>query len=463
MADIKWIKLATNMHDDEKMKLIDSMPNRDTIHYVWIRILLLGGKLNADGKVFLSEGKPLTAKMLAVLFSRPLEDIKIALKVLSNFGMIEIASDKVIRIVNWDKHQNIEGMERVREQNRKRVENHREKKKEEKNAAKSNKEETQEDQALEEFIDLEENQDLDESVELEKTNELERKKDYAENSIIEKNKALGKNDILENLETNEEASGNTYINDKTNITTSEAGNNSSLEIIDNNEDISKNILETDDNNCIVNKNNSNVTRNRSNVTRNRSNVTVTQQNKKEKEIENKKNKKEKKEIDKDKNIKSKKNNVFYINNKCSACDEEVSQSNLFKKHNNTKSESGEEEDINLKALELMHYHEKITGKPGGCDYVALRSAIDIHGEKMVKMAMDVGFEKNCPDIKYAIGVLKNWRRDGYPEDHMEVKKNGVRSNGKSNTADKNEFAGFKPKEPRKLTEAERKRIEANLI
>ncbi|NOV59731.1 putative phage replisome organizer [Clostridium beijerinckii] len=307
MADIKWIKLATNMHDDEKMKLIDAMPNRDTIHYVWIRILLLGGKLNANGKVFLSEGKPLTAKMLAVLFSRPLEDIKIALKVLSNFGMIEIASDKVIRIVNWDKHQNIEGMERVREQNRKRVENHREKKKEEKNAAKSNKEETQEDKVLEEFIDLEENQDLDESVELEKTNELEGKKDYSKNSTIEENKALGKNDILENLETSEEASGNTYINDKTNITTSEAGNNITVEIIDNNEDISNNILETDDNNCIVTKNNSN-------VTQNKCNVTVTQQNKKEKKN---KNKKEKKEIDKDKNIEGKKNNGFDINRGCS--------------------------------------------------------------------------------------------------------------------------------------------------
>ncbi|NRT35157.1 putative phage replisome organizer [Clostridium beijerinckii] len=434
MADIKWIKLATNMHDDEKMKLIDAMPNRDTIHYVWIRILLLGGKLNANGKVFLSEEKPLTAKMLAVLFSRPLEDIKIALKVLSNFGMIEIDSNKVIRIVNWDKHQNIEGMERVREQNRKRVENHREKKKEEKNAAKSNKEETQEDQILEEHIDLETNQDLNENVELEERNNLERKKDYSRNSSIEENKALGKNDILENWGVREEISEDTAIDDKSNTVTNTAN------IIS--------IMETSDNNCTV--------------TKNTSNVTVTQQNKKE--IENKKkNKKEKKEIDKDKNIEGKKNTGFDINNKGSAYDEEVSQSNLFKKHNNTKSESGEEEDINLKALELMHYHEKITGKPGGCDYVALRSAIDIHGEKMVKMAMDVGFEKNCPDIKYAIGVLKNWRRDGYPEDNMEVKKNGVRSNRKSNTADKNEFAGFKPKEPRKLTEAERKRIEENLI
>ena len=59
MADMKWIKLAINMHEDEKMKLINAMPGRDTIHYIWIRLLLLGGKLNANGEIFLSEGKPL--------------------------------------------------------------------------------------------------------------------------------------------------------------------------------------------------------------------------------------------------------------------------------------------------------------------------------------------------------------------------------------------------------------------
>lgn len=421
MADIKWIKLATNIHDDEKMKLIDAMPKMDTIHYVWIRILLLGGKLNANGKFFLEEGKPLTAKMLAVLFSRPLEDIKIALKVLSNFGMIEIASDKVIRIVNWDKHQNIEGMERVREQNKKRAETHREKKKLDKKAAKSNNEETYEEEVLEEDTDLEENEDL------------------KVNNDLEENKDLYENEPVENLETSEEASANTVIDDKTNTVTNETNIN--------------NIPEADDNNC-------NITKNTNNVTQNESNVIVTEENKKEIEKKNK-SKKEKREIDKDKNIESYKNNSSNVNNKSSTCDEEVSQSNLFE-DNNTKNQCADD-DINLKAMELMQYHEKITGKVGGCDYVALRSAIDIYGEKRVKMAMDVGFERNCPDIKYAIGVLKNWKREGYPKDDREVKKNGVRSTGKSNSGDKNEFAGFKPKEPRKLTEAERKRIQANLI
>ncbi|MBC2460352.1 phage replisome organizer N-terminal domain-containing protein [Clostridium beijerinckii] len=441
MADIKWIKLATCMPDDEKMKLIDAMKERDTIHYVWIRILLLGGKLNANGEIFLSEGKPLTSKMLAILFSRPLEAIKLALRVLSKFGMIEIAPDKVIRIVNWDKYQNIEGMEKVREQNRKRAETHREKKKWEKKAGKSDAQEGYEGEVLEESITFNENEELEE------TNDLEQKKNSSEgNYSPEENKALDENATLENLETSEEAS--------TNTDTDEAASDISSEIANNNEDISNSIIETADNNCIV-------TKNISNVTQNKNNVTVTQQNKKE--IENKKkNKKEKKEIDKDRNTESKKNTCD-LNNKSSTCDEDVSQSSLFEQHNNTKSESVEEDDINLKAIELMQYHEKITGKPGGCDYVALRSAIDLYGEKWVKKAMDVGFQKNCPDINYAIGVLKNWKRDGCPEDNVEVKKNGFRGTRKSNTADKNEFAGFKPKEPRKLTEAERKRIEANLI
>ena len=35
----------------------------------------------------------------------------------------------LLKLSNWDKHQNIQGMERVREQTKRRVENHRERKK----------------------------------------------------------------------------------------------------------------------------------------------------------------------------------------------------------------------------------------------------------------------------------------------------------------------------------------------
>ena len=126
IADIKWIKITTDMFDDEKIKLIDAMPERDTIHYVWIRLLVQAGKTNTNGYIFLSENIPFTEEMLATIFNRPLNTIRLALNTLVTFKMIEIEDDKLIRIVNWGKHQNIEGMDKIREQNRLRKQKQRE-------------------------------------------------------------------------------------------------------------------------------------------------------------------------------------------------------------------------------------------------------------------------------------------------------------------------------------------------
>ncbi|MDP4174169.1 MAG: phage replisome organizer N-terminal domain-containing protein [Bacteroidota bacterium] len=129
MAELKWIKITLNMFDDEKIKLIDAMPERDTIHYVWIRLLVQAGKTNANGFIYLNENIPYTDEMLSTIFNRPLNTIRLALKTLRDFGMIEIDINNFIKICNWEKHQNIEGMERVREQNRLRKQKQREREK----------------------------------------------------------------------------------------------------------------------------------------------------------------------------------------------------------------------------------------------------------------------------------------------------------------------------------------------
>lgn len=126
MAEIKWIKITTNMFDDEKIKLIDAMPERDTIHYIWIRLLVQAGKTNANGYIFLNENVPYTEEMLSTIFNRPLNSVRLALQTLSNFAMIEIADNNLIKICNWEKHQNVEGMDKVREQNRLRKQKQRE-------------------------------------------------------------------------------------------------------------------------------------------------------------------------------------------------------------------------------------------------------------------------------------------------------------------------------------------------
>lgn len=79
------------------------------------------------------------------------------------------------------------------------------------------------------------------------------------------------------------------------------------------------------------------------------------------------------------------------------------------------------------------------------------------------MAIDKAIESGKSDFNYINGILKNWKREGYPNEKEEVKVNGGKRNIKGNTADKNEFAGFKPKKPKQLTEEQRKKIEADLI
>ncbi len=129
MGEITWIKLKTEMFSDEKIRLIESMPEADTILIIWIKLLVQAGKTNANGYIFLNDNVPFTAEMISTLFNRPLTIIRLALKVLSDFGMIAIDNEGKILIENWTKHQNVESLEKIKEQTRIRVAKFREKQK----------------------------------------------------------------------------------------------------------------------------------------------------------------------------------------------------------------------------------------------------------------------------------------------------------------------------------------------
>lgn len=132
MKGVEWIKLATCMCEDEKMRLINSMVDtRDSTFYVWIRLLMQAGRVNDNGLIYMRENIAYTSAMLSVIFERPVDIIEKAFKILEDFGMIEIYENSIIKITNWEKHQNIEAMNRVREKTKERVKNFRERKKSE--------------------------------------------------------------------------------------------------------------------------------------------------------------------------------------------------------------------------------------------------------------------------------------------------------------------------------------------
>lgn len=128
VADVKWIKITTDVFDDEKILLIESLPEADSIIVIWFKLLCLAGKQNNSGVFLMGDKIAYTDKMLATIFRRKEATVQLALQTFEQFGMIELI-DGVITIPNWEKHQNIDKLEQIKEQTRLRVAKHREKQK----------------------------------------------------------------------------------------------------------------------------------------------------------------------------------------------------------------------------------------------------------------------------------------------------------------------------------------------
>lgn len=112
---------------NRKIKQIEMMPEGDTILVIWLKLLLLAGNINDRGAIYITPEIPYTDEMLATELRRPITTVRMALSVFESFGMIEII-DNVFYLSAWEKYQNTDKLEEIREQTRKRVAKHRENK-----------------------------------------------------------------------------------------------------------------------------------------------------------------------------------------------------------------------------------------------------------------------------------------------------------------------------------------------
>ncbi|MGS0657081.1 phage replisome organizer N-terminal domain-containing protein [Staphylococcus arlettae] len=158
MSEVQWIKLKVGMFDDSKIKYIEALPERDTIITIWVKLLTLAGKYNEQGYIMLSENLPYNAEMLANEFNRPLNSVRLAIQTFQKLGMVEDVG--ALRITNWEKHQNIEGLEKIREQNRLRKQKQREKQKQLPDSHVT----SRDSHATEEELELEKELELEEEV-----------------------------------------------------------------------------------------------------------------------------------------------------------------------------------------------------------------------------------------------------------------------------------------------------------
>lgn len=128
MAEIKWIKITTDMFDNRKIKHLRRLPDGNSIVLIWVMLLTMAGRCNSSGMIFLTENIPYTPKMLADELDFEENTVQLALNALEQLNMI-VTDNGFFSIAGWDEYQNIEGMEKIREQNRIRKQRQREKEK----------------------------------------------------------------------------------------------------------------------------------------------------------------------------------------------------------------------------------------------------------------------------------------------------------------------------------------------
>lgn len=127
MADVKWIKLTTDMFDNRKIKHLRRLPDGNNIVLLWIMLLTMAGRCNAGGMIFLTENIPYTPKMLADELDFEENTVILGIQALENLSMV-CTQNGCYSIAGWEEYQNIDGLNIIREQTRQRVAKHRENK-----------------------------------------------------------------------------------------------------------------------------------------------------------------------------------------------------------------------------------------------------------------------------------------------------------------------------------------------
>ena len=118
MADVKWIKITTDMFDNRKIKHLRRLPDGDSIVLIWVMLLTLAGRCNSGGLIFLTENIPYTPKMLADELDFEESTVQLALQALEQLGMVQSNSAGFLAVTGWEEHQNVDRLSEIREYNR---------------------------------------------------------------------------------------------------------------------------------------------------------------------------------------------------------------------------------------------------------------------------------------------------------------------------------------------------------
>lgn len=119
MAEVKWVKLTTDMFDNRKIKHLRRLPEGNNIVLIWVILLTMAGRCNSGGMIFLTENIPYTPKMLADELDFEENTVILALKALEQLDMI-VTENGFFSIAGWEEYQNADKLAELRAKDRER-------------------------------------------------------------------------------------------------------------------------------------------------------------------------------------------------------------------------------------------------------------------------------------------------------------------------------------------------------
>ena len=118
MAEVQWIKLYTDIIDHPKAKKIRRLPAGNDILLIWIMLLVMAGRSNANGIIYITEKMPYTEEDLAEELKFDVNTIRLATKAFEELDMLSFTEDGFHKIINWEEYQSVDRLSELREYNR---------------------------------------------------------------------------------------------------------------------------------------------------------------------------------------------------------------------------------------------------------------------------------------------------------------------------------------------------------
>ena len=123
---MQWLKLQTDILNDDKITIIRNMPNGDSMFVLWVGLLCTAMNKETDS-LYVAEGVPYTAELLSKQLNIEKSTVELGLETFAKLHMIDICD--TIRIKNFGKYQSLDKIQRTRDFTAKRTAKYREKKK----------------------------------------------------------------------------------------------------------------------------------------------------------------------------------------------------------------------------------------------------------------------------------------------------------------------------------------------